>query len=135
MNACDECVAKRWEAVEKLGSVETWQCGQCGAVVTVHVNDPAIGADAKLLVLLESSLESVSSVDMVRSAIHMGLGWPTPYWPELAVKWLEQGAPMNLETAGLLDALAATARFPQGLRHRAFALARRFERSQSNGQS
>ena len=130
MNACEKCGAQRWAAVERLGSVETWQCGHCGTVVMVHVNDPNIETTAKLLVLLKSPLESVTSAEMARGAIRTGLDWPTPYWPDLAVKWLEQGAPMDAETAKLLDTIAGAEGFPQGLRHRAFALARRFEKAQ-----
>ena len=66
-----------------------------------------------------------------RDAIDVGLCWPTPYWPELAVRWLEQGAPWDAGVVKLLDAVAYTGQFPQDLRHRAFALARRFERSNS----
>jgi hypothetical protein len=135
MNACDKCGAQGWEVIEKSGSVETWQCGQCSAVVTVHVNDPKIGATAKLLVLLESPLESITSAEMVRDAVHAGLDWLTPYWPERAVKWLEEGAPMDTQTAKLLDIVAVAEGFPQGLRHRAFALARRFEKSKSKDES
>jgi hypothetical protein len=114
--------------------METWQCGQCGAVITVHVNDPNIGERAKLLILLKSPLESITSGEMVRGAVHAGLDWPTPYWPERAVKWLEEGAPMDAQTAKLLDIVASAEGFPQGLRHRAFALARRFEKSESKHQ-
>jgi len=86
----------------------------------------------KLVVLLESPMEDVGSVELVRDAIDAGLRWSTPYWPELAVGWLEQGAPMNAETMKLLETVAGNGNFPQNLRHRAFALARRFEKSQSD---
>ena len=85
----------------------------------------------KLVVLLESPLHSVHSAELVRGAINAGLRWPTPYWPELAVRWLEQGAPLDAEMAKLLDAVVAASHFPQNLRHRAFALACRFEKSDS----
>jgi hypothetical protein len=85
----------------------------------------------ELLVLLESPMQDVRSPALVRGAIKAGLRWPTPspYWPELAVRWLEEGAPMDADLVTLLDAVNNTHQFPQVLRQRAFALARRFERS------
>jgi hypothetical protein len=47
----------------------------------------------ELVLLLESPLEDITSAKRVRGAIDAGLRWPTPYWPDLAVKWLEEGAP------------------------------------------
>lgn len=78
-------------------------------------------------------MEAVTSAELVRGAIDAGLRWPTPYWPELAVGWLERGAPLDAETAKLLNTVVDTGQFPQRLRHRAFALARRFEKSSSDG--
>lgn len=85
------------------------------------------------MVMLESPLEDVTSPELVRSAIDAGLRYPGRYWPELAVGWLERGAPMDGDIVKLLDTLADTDHFPQHLRHRAFALARRFEKSGSDG--
>lgn len=84
----------------------------------------------ELVVLLESPHKDVTSPELVREAIKAGLGWPTPYWPELAVRWIEDGASLDSELAKLVDAVAANEHFPQSLRHRAFALARRFDRAQ-----
>jgi len=84
----------------------------------------------ELVVLLESPHTDVTSPELVRGAIKAGLGWPTPYWPGLAVRWIEDGASLDSELAKLLDAVAAKGHFPQSLRHRAFALARRFDRAQ-----
>ncbi|WP_240435347.1 hypothetical protein [Ralstonia solanacearum] len=67
--------------------------------------------------------------DDVHAAMLIALGWPTPYWPELAVGWLEQGAPID---AGILAALASVAgngQFPQRLRHRASALTRKLSKT------
>jgi hypothetical protein len=85
----------------------------------------------ELLVLLESPLKDSTSPELVRGAIEAGLRWPTPtsYWAELAVRWLEEGAPMDEDLVKLLDELNNTRQSPQNLRHRAFALARRFEGS------
>lgn len=54
----------------------------------------------------------------------MGLRWQTPFWPDLAVAWLEQGAPLDAEIAGCLDEIASRNKWPQRLRHRAQALHR-----------
>lgn len=43
---CGKCGAQSWSAVEKLGSLETWVCNQCGSRDVVHVNDPSIGDSA-----------------------------------------------------------------------------------------
>ncbi|QNM97605.1 hypothetical protein [Chitinimonas koreensis] len=59
-----------------------------------------------------------------------GLGSQTDYWASLAINWLEQGAPMSYAVAKELKALSARTAYAQSLRHRAFALARRFELSE-----
>lgn len=84
----------------------------------------------ELVMLLESPMEDVGSVEVLRSAIDAGLRSPTPYWPELAVGWLERGAPMHVGTLKLLEAVASTGTFPQDVRQRAFALVLRFGKSQ-----
>lgn len=84
------------------------------------------------VVLLESPQKDVTSRELVRGAIEPGLRWPTPYWPELAVRWLEEGAALDSELVKLVDAVASNDHFPQGLRHRAFALARWFDRTQGS---
>jgi hypothetical protein len=83
----------------------------------------------ELVVLLEASPSEISSAEIVRDAIDAGLRWPSSYWPEQAVRWLEQGASMDAGIVTLLNTVAATRQFPQNLRHRALALARRFETS------
>lgn len=40
---CSECGAQSWIVVEKLGSLEKWECNQCGSRSAVHVNDAGIG--------------------------------------------------------------------------------------------
>lgn len=86
----------------------------------------------ELVVLLESPQEDVTSAELVRGAIEAGLRWPSPYWPDLAVRWLEEGASLDSELVKLVDAVATNGHFPQSLRHRAFALARRFDRAQKS---
>ncbi|WKB50637.1 hypothetical protein [Eleftheria terrae] len=56
-----------------------------------------------------------------------GLTWPTEHWVDLAVSWIEQGAPID---EGIACALEEVSRkpFSQRLRHRSFALAARWRR-------
>ena len=68
----------------------------------------------------------------VQEILVAGLSWETEYWVSLAVAWLEQGAPCNSEIAVLLDRISQMRHFSQRVRHRAFALARRWQRQQTN---
>ena len=43
---CDKCDAQSWRVTEKFGSIEAWECNQCGNQISVHVNDPGIGDSA-----------------------------------------------------------------------------------------
>lgn len=72
--------------------------------------------------------EYVAAGASVRDVVVAGLDWPTPYWPELAVAWLEDGAAMDDEIADLLLRIADTKTFPQNLRHRSAALANKWSR-------
>lgn len=86
--------------------------------------------DARLLVLhLEAPYEEYTATDApAREVVMAGLTWPTDYWPGLAVAWLEQGAPIDEGIAEALDGVANSKAFAQNVRHRAFALARRWYR-------
>jgi hypothetical protein len=66
-----------------------------------------------------------------RDVVLAGLAWPTEHWAVLAVSWLEQGAPIDQEIALGLGQVAQKKHFGQSIRHRAFALARRWQRQQS----
>ena len=54
------------------------------------------------------------------------------HWPELAVSWLESGLPISPAIAHALNALSQDKRFPQSVRHRGFALAKRWARSKGS---
>src|SRR4051812_446333 len=83
----------------------------------------------KLVIHLESPFAKYdASAVPVREVLVAGLSWETEYWPGLAVQWLEQGADVDAEIAALLDTVAARKHFPQSLRHKAFAIARRWSR-------
>lgn len=82
-----------------------------------------------LVVYLESPYSAYAPVlASVREVVLAGLRWSNDYWSGLAVAWLEQGAPIDLAIATELQKLATTEVISQSLRHRAFALARRFTR-------
>ncbi|WP_155836940.1 hypothetical protein [Paraburkholderia mimosarum] len=69
--------------------------------------------------------EFSSSIDCAREVVAAGLSWPTPYWCDLAIGWLEQGLPVDDKIVELLGAIAENRSFPQRLRQRAFAIHRR----------
>lgn len=69
-------------------------------------------------------LDGPSARDIVIAA----LKWPTEYWPELALAWLDEGLPVDEELAALLLAVSRQHAFVQRLRHRAFAIAMRWEK-------
>ncbi|MFV5215691.1 hypothetical protein ACLIIZ_18375 [Azonexus caeni] len=89
--------------------------------------------DARALVVhLESPLSAfAASEGSVRDVVLAGLNWPTEYWAALAVVWLGQGAPVDSEIASALQVLAEKKHYSQSVRHRAFAIARRFEKGAS----
>lgn len=87
----------------------------------------------ELIVLLEKPFSEYSGEPAkVREVIVAGLAWPMPYWPDLAVRWIEDGAPVDLGICELLDQIERTPHFPQNLRHRARAASRRFSRGEAN---
>lgn len=62
-----------------------------------------------------------------REIVLAGLRWPTEYWRALAVRWLEQGVPLDTEIADLLLNLSEDRQTcSQRLRQRAFALSAKY---------
>ena len=87
----------------------------------------------ELIILLEKPFAEYSDEPAkVREIIVAGLSWPMPYWPELAVRWIEDGAPIDLDICELLEKIEHTLHFPQNLRHRARAASRRFSRGDAS---
>ncbi len=82
-----------------------------------------------LLVNLETPYPEYIAPAKVKDVLLAGLRWETQYWPSLAVSWIEQGAPIDKEVKEALDDVARKKHFAQSLRHKAFALARRWERT------
>jgi hypothetical protein len=86
-----------------------------------------------LIVHLESPLSAYASAEVSpRDIVLAGLNWPTEYWAGLAVGWLEEGAPVDTEIVSALHAIVVKKDYSQGIRHRAFSLARRFEKGVSS---
>jgi hypothetical protein len=86
--------------------------------------------DLQLLIHLETPfIHYVPAVAPARDVLVAGLKWSTSYWVGLAVNWVEQGAPIDEEIAAMLDMIAKTKHFPQALRHKSFAIARRWEKA------
>jgi hypothetical protein len=93
---------------------------------------PAAESLMAMLPLLAQSYRQVEAVVAAQVPPHrpgppwpqlleLALGWPSEYWPGLALGWLEDGYPV----AGLLDVLAGVKDAPgrsQPLRHRALRL-------------
>ena len=67
----------------------------------------------------------------VREIVIAGLAWPTEYWPQLALAWLDEGLPIDEEIADLLLAVSRQCAFSQHLRHQAFVLAMRWKKQRS----
>ena len=61
------------------------------------------------------------------AAFLMGLRYPGEHWVELALRWAEQGCPLNPEAIHELQRIAGSSskQFSQQVRHRAAALIRR----------
>lgn len=59
----------------------------------------------------------------VKAVLLARLRWPTEYWVELALRWVEQGAPVDADTAAALQAICSK-QFSQRVRHRAQSAAK-----------
>ncbi len=82
-----------------------------------------------LLINLETPYSEYSGAAPLKDVLLAGLRWETQYWAGLAVSWIEQGAPIDKEIKEELDHISEKKHFPQSVRHKAFALARRWERA------
>lgn len=72
---------------------------------------PSLAADVSLLQMLEGVLETGSD-----------------YWSGLALEWLESGFPMDASLCEAVLRYSQLKRNSQALRHRAFTVARRWQR-------
>lgn len=76
----------------------------------------------RFLPALEATYSVYSESMPAREILLCALNWPTDYWTALAVGWLEQGAPIDLEIAVRLEAIAQGRQYDQRTRHRSHAL-------------
>jgi hypothetical protein len=83
-----------------------------------------------LLVNLESPYKDFQgSEEIAREIVLAALCWPMEYWARLAIEWLAEGAPIDEKVIEALDAVAQHVEFSQSVRHKAFAIARRWSRA------
>ena len=69
----------------------------------------------------------------LRGLVVFALSGPMRWgWGGYAVSWIEAGFPIDNEIASALEAIAQDKRFPQRVRHRAFAAARRWRRAKAD---
>ena len=76
-----------------------------------------------------AEVERVSLRRLVDFALAGPMRWG---WGGYAVSWIEAGFPVDDEIASALDGMARDKRFPQRVRHRAFAAARRWRRARAD---
>ena len=76
--------------------------------------------------LLRTEAERVSLRQLVVFALTGPMRWG---WGGYAVSWIEAGFPIDDEIASALEQVAQDKRFPQRVRHRAFAAAKRWRRA------
>jgi hypothetical protein len=75
---------------------------------------------------VRAEAECVSLRQLVVFALTGPMRWG---WGGYAVSWVEAGFPIDDEIASALEQVAQDKRFPQRVRHRAFAAAKRWRRA------
>jgi hypothetical protein len=70
----------------------------------------------------------------LREMVATGLRSGSTYWSGLAIGWVEQGFAVDAGLVELMDRLAEGKEIDQRTRHRAFALARRWDRTAGAGE-
>ncbi|WP_316874445.1 DUF6881 domain-containing protein [Ralstonia edaphi] len=94
------------------------------------MTEPRRENPSRKLLLLEQPYATVSHDESTaRGAVVAGLTSGMDYWAGLAVGWIESGLPLDTQLAELLLKIAELRHMPQQLRHRAFALAKRWQKS------
>jgi hypothetical protein len=82
----------------------------------------------RLVLLLEHPFSAFdATLALPEDVLLAGLTWPTEHWADLALSWIEEGAPVNDEIARALETISEKP-FSQRVRHRSFALAVRWRR-------
>lgn len=81
-------------------------------------------------VLAQPYNDAVSRADIdCRASLMAGLGWVTDYWIDLALNWIEQEYPLDIEIVEMLEAISSRKELPQKTRHRAFTFAKRWRKA------
>jgi hypothetical protein len=88
---------------------------------------------SKLVALLEQDYDSAmrGGTQDVRETLLAGLNWPTSYWVDCALKWLNQGATTDQEIVNRLNEISENKAYSQSTRHQAFKLSKRWQREQN----
>ncbi len=81
-----------------------------------------------MLVFLETPYGEYQGPTSARQVVLAGLGSTMGYWIGLALGWLEQGFPLDVEIVEILRKVADTNSYAQRIRHRSAALAKRWIR-------
>lgn len=91
---------------------------------------PYAGAKERLPELMQARGWSGGGTEEVsfERIVLLGLTFGSAHWFASAVKWLEQGFPVNAEIARAVHERRADPSLPQGARQSAFALVRRWEK-------
>lgn len=104
----------------------TARIGNAAYTMTEHRREHA---GTKLLPLEQPYAIASHDESTARASVVAGLTSGMDYWAGLAVGWIESGLPVDTQLAELLFGIAKLRHMPQRLRHRAFALAKRWQKS------
>lgn len=89
---------------------------------------------SNLVVLLEQDYDVAVSLGTqdIRATLLAGLNWEIPsYWVDCAIKWLEQGHKIDQEIFEILNLISENKAYKQSTRHKAFKIAKRWQREQN----
>jgi hypothetical protein len=83
--------------------------------------------------LVSQLLKPMSELDTSRASpkevILAALAWPTEGWTAKALEWVDAGVPLDNELVTALEQFASVTHNSQSLRHKSFALAKRWRRA------
>ena len=117
MSSCSTVLSKRYIPADTGNEAYT-------------MTEPRRENPSRKLLLLEQRYATGSYGESIaRESVVAGLTSGSDYWASLAVGWIESGLPLDTQLAELLFAIAKVRHMPQRLRHRAYALAKRWQKS------
>lgn len=82
-------------------------------------------------VLEELQEEGAISGELLAEVVYYSLDFPSRHWALLAANWVESGFPLSQEICDKMLAVSGNKAESQKLRHKCFALARRWQRANS----